>query len=291
MTWLPLLLLVSCSQNTTINNKASLCPHGNVLRIGVDEQLTEDSEARIQEATYLSELSTILSRTSGCPVNIEPISTDQLGIQGLSHATWDFAFLGPSLTVLALMDESNYIALRSLGNKADSRSAILVNTKSEIQSYGKLSNKRLGLLPKGSILGYYLPLYNSYGARPAAIIYGESYQDLLSMLKSGKLDAISWDTQIAPRPEGTRIAVLDPHFLPESALVMKTDYIKLDYQTMLGQLDENAFQLPPFLRYAAGSSPRLLTYQHMFKVVREVQRWDHDIGSRLNASSNRKEQQ
>lgn len=263
-------LLTACARTGGLASSASLCSNGNSLRIGVDSQLGDVPSEGLPQ---LSELSVILSKASRCPVTIEPITNDHLGLQGLVRSSWDFAFLGPSLTVLALRDGAGYVPLRSLGKKADSRSAILVNANSPIAGYADLNNKRLGLLPEGSMLGYYLPRYNSYGLR-TAVAFGSSFDDLKGMLKAGKVDAIAWDTQATPRPEGTKIAALDPHLLPEAALVMKSDYNSLDYQTMLNQLDGNAFQLPGFLRYAPGSTPRLIAYHHMHKVVRDVTNWD-----------------
>ena len=163
--------LTACATFGTMGSQTSLCPNGKTLRFGVDSQLADSSETSPGGLPALGELSTFLSKATGCPISMEPIANDHLGLQGLNRGGWDFAFLGPSLTVLALKD-GGYTPLRALGQKADSRSAILVNSNSDISDYSDLSGKRLGLLPEGSILGYYLPRYNSYGVRTGSIVYG-----------------------------------------------------------------------------------------------------------------------
>ncbi|MFN5465242.1 MAG: PhnD/SsuA/transferrin family substrate-binding protein [Cyanobacteriota bacterium] len=253
--------------------KAALCPSGETLRIGVDQQLFPLNQGLDEQASDIKKLETFLGKVTQCPIQMEPIVSAQLGRKSIKTGSFDFAFLAPSLSVLALNQDSGYVPLRSLGQNVLVRSAMLVPETSNMKDYSGLNGKKIGLLSSG-LIGYYLARYNTYGVNIAGTDYGLSYEDLVNKLKNHQVDAIAWDTQITPLPPGTRLGAIDPHLLPSGALLMHSRLNSLDYTGLLKELDENSFQLPSFLRYGASTKPELTAYNHFIKIVQTVDQWD-----------------
>lgn len=265
-------LIGGCSL-AQLQTKAALCPSGETLRIGVDQQLFSLNQSPEEQANEIKKLETFLAKVSRCPIQMEPIVSSQLGQKSIKSNDFDFAFLAPTLTVLALNQDSSYVPLRTLGQDVLVRSAILVPQGSNARNYAGLNGKRVGLLSSG-LISYYLSRYNTFGVSLAGIDYGLNYEDLIDKLKNNQVDAIAWDTQITPLPTGTRVGAIDPHLLPSGALLMHSRLNSLDYTGLLKDLDENSFQLPPFLRYGAGTKPELTSYKHFIKIVQTVDQWD-----------------
>lgn len=252
---------------------AALCPTGETLQIGIDQQLFSLDQSSDQQTRDIQKLESFLSKVTSCPIQIEPIVSPQLGRKSIENGRFDFAFLAPTLSVLALGKDSGYVLLRSLGQDVLVRSAILVPENSRINGYSGLNNKRIGLLSSG-LIGYYLARYNTYGVNTTGTNYGVNYEDLIEKLKTQQVDAIAWDTQITPLPPGTRLGAIDPHLLPSGALLMHSRLNSRDYTGLLKDLDENSFQLPAFLRYGAGTKPELASYNHFIRIVQTVDQWD-----------------
>lgn len=267
--------LIGCS---ILRNSSglSICPESQTIRVGIDQELlSQGSMTPDEQSNQINSLKSLLAKTIQCPLEVGLISTTQIGKRNIREESWDFAFLSPTLSVIALEQQSKYVPLRILGQDAASRSSILVSKKSSIKDYADLSNKRLGLLP-GSLTGYYLPRYNLHGIHLGEIKYASSNQELLSLLKEEKVDAIAWDTGIKPYPAETRIAAVDNHLLPPGGLFMHSRLNGLDYPTFLKAMDESSFQIPPFLRYGAETKPEIPSYQHFIKIVRHVDQLDRD---------------
>jgi phosphonate transport system substrate-binding protein len=144
---------------------------------------------------------------------------------------------------------------------------------SPIKGYADMNGAKLGLLPRGSLVGFYLPLYNLYGVRVSGIAYGVSFIDLAEKLAAGTINAMAWDANQSQRPPGTRVAAVDPHLIPGGAMVMKSTLNSADYKSLLAVLDANAFQLPAFLGYSSGSFPDPRSYHHFTKIIRDVDSW------------------
>lgn len=253
--------------------KAALCSSGETLKIGVDQQLFPLNQGSDEQANDIKKLEVFLGKATQCPIQMVPIVSTPLGRKLIKSGGFDFAFLAPSLSVLALNQDSGYVPLRSLGQDGAVRSAMLVPKTSDIKDYSGLNGKKIGLLSSG-LIGYYLTRYNTYGVNIAGIDYGLSYEDLINKLKIRQVDAIAWDTQITPLPPGTRLGAIDPHLLPSGALLMHSRLNSLDYTGLLKELDENSFQLPSFLRYGASTKPELTSYNHFIKIVQTVDQWD-----------------
>lgn len=272
-----LLFLPGCALRPSAEGKGSLCHDGQTLRVGVDQQLLSDRDVSIPPPTdegSLDRLSKLLTRASGCSLEVQPIISTELGRRGISEGEWDFAFLAPSLTVLALQQrQTPYTALRSLGLRNVVRSSILVPEASPITGYADMNGAKLGLLPRGSLVGFYLPLYNLYGVRLSGIVYGLSFTDLAERLAAGSIDAMAWDANQSQRPQGTRVVAVDPHLIPDGSMVMKSTLNGVDYKSMLAVLDANAFQLPTFLGYSSGSFPDPRSYHHFTKIIHDVDSW------------------
>jgi phosphonate transport system substrate-binding protein len=226
----------------------------------------------------LHDLRDLLAKASGCPLEVQPIQSKAIGRRGLLNGSWDFAFLSPSLTVMALQQQQTpYTAIRTLGLRVGSRSSILVPEGSSIRGYGDLNGARLGLLQKGDLLGYYLPIYNLYGVRLAGIRYGSDFEALARELAAGTIDAMVWDAKQTPMPKGTRLGAVDPHRIPAGALVMRSTLNDSDYRSMLSVLDDNAFQLPTSMGYSSGSIPDRRSYYHVTRIVRDVDSWQEPV--------------
>jgi hypothetical protein len=163
-------------------HKAALCPNGQTLRIGVDQQLFTSQQAANQQEKEIKRLESFLQKTTHCLIQIEPIVNANIGRESLNKGIWDFTFLAPSLSVIALADNSQYVPLRSLGQDISARSALLVRNKDNIRSYSELNNKRIGLL-LSDLNGYYLPRFNLHGVKVSYVDTGLSYDDLAEKLK------------------------------------------------------------------------------------------------------------
>ena len=269
-----LIFLYGCTLVTPEANSVNLCPRDKPLKIGIDQELIDRDKRASTQLYDLNKFHILLSKSTGCQVDLRQITDPQLGRRDLAEGVWDFAFLAPSLTVLSLSQSAVYVPLRSLGQDAKTRSSILVRKDSEINSYAGLHGKRIGLLSGGSLIGYYLPRYNSHGVQFLSMQFGHSFEDLIDKLTAGQVDAIAWDSQITPLPAGMRIGAMDPHLLPLGALVMHSRLNSLNYLDFLSNLDGNIFQLPSFLRYSTRANPAHSSYYHFKKIIRDVDKWD-----------------
>lgn len=256
-------------------HKAALCPNGQTLRIGVDQQLFTSQQAANQQEKEIKRLESFLQKTTHCLIQIEPIVNANIGRESLNKGIWDFTFLAPSLSVIALADNSQYVPLRSLGQDISARSALLVRNKDNIRSYSELNNKRIGLL-LSDLNGYYLPRFNLHGVKVSYVDTGLSYDDLAEKLKKNDVDAIAWNTHITPLPNETQVGPIDAHLLPAGALLMHSRLNSLDYTKLLKDMDNYSFQLPAFLRYGAGTRPQESSYRELIKIVQTVEKWDKD---------------
>ncbi len=266
--------LAGCSL-LSAKNKAALCPNGQILRIGVDQQLFSSQQAANQQEQEIKKLESFLQKSTHCLIQIESIVNANLGRESLEKGTLDFIFLAPSLSVIALAEDSQYVPLRSLGQDITARSGLLVRDNDDIKSYAGINNKRIGLLPN-DLNGYYLPRYNLHGTNISYVYQGLSYDDLVEKLKNKAVDAIAWNTEITPLPKDTRVGAIDPHLLPAGALLMHARLNSLNYTELLKDLDDYSFQLPAFLRYGVGTRPQVSSYREFIKIVHTVEKWDKE---------------
>ena len=273
---LPLLVLVlvsACGGAPTSN--VALCGEGGRLRVG----LVGAQEGReLSGATGLSDadqfrLREMLTVASRCEVQLEPVASPEQARRRLSTADWDLAFLPPGLTAFALEQSGGYGLVRQLGRRGNSKSQLLVKDDSGFKSRADLRGKRLGLLPRGSLTGFYLPLFNLHGLRFAEVQYALNYADLRRMLNDGTVDVIAWDGAIPHGVAGLRVLHEDSHGIPLGALALRQSLLQSDHQPFLNQLDQNVGQLPASLGYATGVIPSPYALKELRSIVAAVEGW------------------
>jgi phosphonate transport system substrate-binding protein len=259
-------------------DQVSICGPTGQLRVGYvgaheGRQLESQTVLANQEIEKIRELLTVASQ---CDVVLEPVVSPEQAYVRLSAGQWDAAFLPPGLTALSLENRggSHYSLLRSLGRRQDSWSVLLVQSGSSYQSIKQLGKARLGLLPRGALSGFYLPLYNLHGLRFASVHYALSYEELLEQLRTNKLDVIAWDRAL-PDPGGdVRPIFEDENRIPLGAFVLSQQLVARNYQPFLKSLDENASLLPPRLGYVSGQLPETKDLYRLRSIVDNVESWD-----------------
>lgn len=268
--------LSSCSQSG--DQQVSLCGPAGTLRVGyvgADEGRARGGQAVLPEHE-ISRVRDLLILAGRCEVQLEPVASPEQARQRLLHGSWDAAFLPPGLAALAIEGRgaSDYNLLRPLGRRQNSRSVLLVRSDSKVTSLAQLRGSRLGLLPRGSLTGYYLPLYNLHGLTLASVHYALSYPELLEGLRSGQLDVIAWDAALpAPGPD-VRPLHEDVNAIPLGALVLSQQLVAADHQPFLRALDASAAELPVQLGYVAGVLPEPQELRRLRNVVNSVESWD-----------------
>lgn len=253
----------------------SLCgPAGN-LRVGVMDPAEGRGSASSaglspQESEALRDL---LTNASGCEVELEPLASPERARTKLATRQWDAAFLPPGLTAYSLRAELGYIAIRSLGQRQISRSAILVLDGSRLHQLSDLNGARIGLLPRGSLGGFYIPLYNMHGLSLGRVSYALDYTSLLDMLQRGEVDAIAWDEALPDPGAKVRRLQVDGHAMPLGALVLSKELASADYLPFFKILDGAAAQMPGSIGYAASILPRQQELQPLKGIVNNVESW------------------
>ena len=274
--WLPLLaVLVTTACGGRQTSDVALCGSGARLRVG----LVGAAEGRAQSAAQLLpdqdqfRLRELLTVASRCEVQLEPVLSSEQARLRLQSGDWDLAFLPPGLTALALEQGGSYGLVRQLGRRSNAKSQMLVRADSGFETRGDLRGRRLGVLPRGSLTGFYLPLFNLYGLRFSEVHYALSYAELRAMLTNGEVDVIAWDGSLPI--DSTRFKVLheDSHVIPLGALALSQSLLQSDHQPFLRQLDENVTQLPPSLGYASGVIPEPYALQELRAIVTAVEGW------------------
>lgn len=274
--WLPLLaLLFTAACGGPQSPSVALCGPGNRLRVGLVGALegrTQGGAAVLPDSDQfrLKELLTVASR---CEVQLEPVASPEQARRRLSTGDWDLAFLPPGLTAYALEQGGGYGLVRQLGRRSNSKSQLLVREASGLRTRADLRGKRLGLLPRGSLTGFYLPLFNLHGLRFSEVQYALSYADLREMLNDGRVDVIAWDGALPHGSPGLRVLYEDSHLIPLGALALSQPLLQSDHQPFLSQLDQNVTQLPPSLGYASGVIPEPYSLKELRGIVAAVEGW------------------
>ena len=183
------LLLPCCGQPQQAG--VSLCGPSGQLRVGyvgADEGRARGGQAVLPDYE-ISRVRDLLMAASRCEVQLEPVASPEQARQRLQQGQWDAAFLPAGLAALAIEGSgpSDYNLLRPLGRRQNSRSQLLVRSDSKATGLAQLRGARLGLLPRGSLTGYYLPLYNLHGLNLASVHYALSYAELLEKLLRGEI--------------------------------------------------------------------------------------------------------
>lgn len=258
--------------------QARLCGASGQLRVGF-VGAHEGRHKQNQSALADHEISTIrelLTVASRCEVTLEPVASPEQAHVRLRSGQWDAAFLPPGLTAVALENQNGtkYSLLRPLGRRQDSWSVLLVRRDSSYQSIKQLARARLGVLPRGSLSGFYLPLYNLHGLRLASVHYALSYDELLEQLRNNKLDVIAWDGALPAPGDDMRPIFEDKNRIPLGALVLSSGLVAQNYQPFLKTLDENASQLPTQIGYVAGQLPETKDLFRLRSIVNNVEKWD-----------------
>ena len=267
------LLLVGCKGSSP--EGVLLCGPGGTLRVGYigsAEGKVRDANQLIS-ASDLQRMRTLMSVASRCEVEFEPLLSPERARQRLQDGRWDVAFLPPGLTALALQPGVDGQPLRSLTRPKRSRSALLVSADSSLRELKDLNGRRLGLLPRGSLTGFYLPLYNLHGVQLAEVRYAISYVALLALLRDGVVDAIAWDTGLASPGVDVRVLAEDSHDIPSGAMVLSRALVTADHKPMLATLDQSAAEMPGDLGYVATVLPDPQSYQGLRDIVRHVEGW------------------
>jgi phosphonate transport system substrate-binding protein len=259
--------------------------------VGAEEGRDLEGQAVLPDSD-ISRLRDLLTIASRCEVSLEPVASPEQARQRLGAGEWDVAFLPPGLAALAMegADQRGYSLLRPLGQRSQSRSQLLVPSGSHRRTLAQLNGARLGLLPRGSLTGFYLPLYNLHGLRLQSVHYALSYSELLDQLRAGKLDVIAWDASLPDPGADVRVIVDDPNLIPVGALVLSQPLVAADHQPFLNLLDQSAAQLPPSLGYVAGVLPEAQGLQRLRTVVTNVESWTLPLKGRPYAVYGRKQQ-
>lgn len=284
--------LAGCGQQPS--EQVSLCGPVAQLRVGyVGAEEGRDLEGQaVLPDSDISRLRDLLTIASRCEVSLEPVASPEQARQRLGAGEWDVAFLPPGLAALAMegSDQRGYSLLRPLGQRSQSRSQLLVPSGSNRRTLAQLNGARLGLLPRGSLTGFYLPLYNLHGLRLQSVHYALSYRELLDQLRAGKLDVIAWDASLPDPGKDVRVIVDDPNLIPVGALVLSQPLVAADHQPFLKLLDQSAPQLPPSLGYVAGVLPEAQGLQRLRTVVTNVESWTLPLKGQPYAVYGRKQQ-
>ncbi|MFY8147893.1 MAG: phosphate/phosphite/phosphonate ABC transporter substrate-binding protein [Prochlorococcaceae cyanobacterium] len=269
------LLLAACGGQPA--QQARLCGDNEQLRVGyvgAEEGRGQAGQAVLPDPE-ISRLRDLLMAASRCEVLLEPVASPEQARVHLTRSSWDAAFLPPGLAALALerAGDDRYNLVRPLGRRGNSRSQLLVRQDSPYTSLAQLRGARLGLLPQGSLTGFYLPLYNLHGLTLASVHYALGYDELLEQLRAGKLDVIPWDAALPdPGPDVRRLHE-DIHVIPLGALVLSQSLVAADHQPFLRSLDASASQLPANLSYVAGALPEPQELRRLRSVVNSVESW------------------
>ena len=253
----------------------ALCGPAGRLRVGLvgaNEGRAQAGAAALSDADQFR-LREMLMVASRCEVQLEPVVSPEQARSRLKTADWDMAFLPPGLTALALEQNGEYGLVRQLGRRGNSKSQLLVRDDSGFKSRADLRGKRLGLLPRGSLTGFYLPLFNLHGLRFAEVQYALNYADLRAMLNNGTVDVIAWDGAIPQGGGGLRVLHEDSHVIPLGALALRQSLLQADHQPFLNQLDQNVGQLPSSLGYATGVIPSPYALKELRSIVTAVEGW------------------
>jgi phosphonate transport system substrate-binding protein len=255
---------------------SALCGDSGELRVGLvggAEGATPESEGWGDDAAMF-ELRDRLRQASRCEVEVEPVRSPDLARSRLEDGAWDVAFLPPGLMAFSMTRPQPYAPIRALGTPRRSRSSIVVAADSPIASLQQLQGKRVGLLPRGSLTGFYLPLYNMHGLNLGQVVYALDYDSLLSLLQSGKVDAIAWDETV-PEPEPPlRRLFTDRHPVPLGAMVMSQALSAADVGGFLAGLDGAARELPARLGYVPGDRPTDPSAETLQRIVVAVESWN-----------------
>lgn len=267
------LVLTACSNPS--GSDTALCGPAGRLRVG----LVGAQEGRASSAAALVSdqdqfrLRELLTASSRCEVQLEPVLSPEQARLRLQQGEWDLAFLPPGLTALALEQDGGYGLVRQLGRRQNSRSQLLVRQTSPYRDRADLRGVRLGLLPRGSLTGFYLPLFNLHGLTFSQVRYALSYAELMRQLRAGEVDVIAWDGALPLGPSDVRVLHEDGHGIPMGALALRQPLLQADYKPFLAQLDQNVSQLPASLGYATGAIPDLQNLQELRAIVSNVESW------------------
>lgn len=265
--------LLGCSSGERAT--PSLCGPSGQLKVGLvggTEGSVAGSEGRFPEG-QIFDLRDQLMAASRCPVVVEPVQSTDLARARLVAQEWDMGFLPPGLMAFSMEQSPPYVPLRTLGAPRQSRSSIVVPVGSPISTVRDLEGARVGLLPRGSLAGFYLPLYNLHGLRLSQVVYGLDFYSLLALLEKGAVDAIAWDEAL-PEPSRPLHRVLtDGHTLPLGSLVVREGLARQDLSSLLRSVDASARDLPPALGYVAGETRQQATVPALRAIVRNVESW------------------
>ncbi|MGB5133786.1 MAG: PhnD/SsuA/transferrin family substrate-binding protein [Prochlorococcaceae cyanobacterium] len=277
------LFVPSCSDNPSASSRKPLCGPNGILRVGLMD-LQEGQEGGINQIFSdddIEGLRTLLMQASQCEVQLEPLSSTERARSKLAARGWDAAFLPPGLSAFALSQTAGYSPLRILGGRQTARSSILVLDSSRFRSLADLQGSSVGLLPRGSLTGFYLPLYNMHGLTLSRVSFGLNYADLLNKLEKGEVAAIAWDESLPPPSLAVRRLMVDSHAIPLGALVLSGGLTESDYVPFLKALDASSGQMPPAIGYAAGILPDQKEVQPLKAIVESVESWAMPLESQV----------
>ena len=274
--------------------QVQLCGSAGQLRVGyvgAEEGRARGGQA-VLSASDIARVRDLLTVASRCEVLLEPVASPEQARQRLSRGDWDVAFLPAGLAALALegSGQADYNLVRPLGQRSQSRSRLLVSAASARRTPQQLQGARLGLLPRGSLTGFYLPLYNLHGLSLRSVHYALSYSELLEQLRAGRLDVIAWDAALPDPGADVRVLSEDRNAIPVGALVLSQALVAADYHPFLRVLDQSAAQLPPNLGYVAGVLPEAHRLQRLRSVITNVESWKLPLEGQSYAVFGRKQQ-
>ncbi len=275
MVVLPMVMTAVAGCSAVPVARTPLCGPSGSLRVGVMDPVEGRGSSRGAglSSEQRESLGKLLTVASGCQVELEPLDSPERARMKLAARKWDAAFLPPGLTAFALRAELGYTPLRPLGLRQSSLSAVLVGEGSRLRHLSDLNGAKVGLLPRGSLGGFYLPLYNMHGLSLGRVSFALDYASLLAMLKRGEVDAIAWDESMPDPGPAVRRLQVDGHAIPLGSLVLSSALAKADYLPFLKTLDDAAAQMPESIGYSASGLPQQQKLQPLKAIVDNVESW------------------
>ncbi|VXD25302.1 phosphate/phosphite/phosphonate ABC transporter substrate-binding protein [Planktothrix paucivesiculata] len=213
-----------------------------------------------------------LAKQTKTIVEIEPAFSELQAVDQIKRQVWSVVFAPPGLAAMAIQ-EAEYTPIFPLQGLND-YSIIVVRKESEIYTLKDLSNKKIALGQKGSLAGYYLPLYDLYGLTLAEIQFAPTPKIALDWLKIGKLDAVAVSENqflnYSPQFKSSPFRILHKSRQIPSGSVLFSSTFNPQQQENLKKILQDA---PPNLIEQAGYLPHIQPddYQQIIQFMEKVQ--------------------
>ncbi|WGV27501.1 phosphate/phosphite/phosphonate ABC transporter substrate-binding protein [Halotia branconii] len=239
-----------------------------VLTIGV---LNYDGDEQI--INRYAKFNNYLAEKTKARVRLEPTFNENKAIERLESQAWSLVFAPPGLAAVAIA-RYEYKPVFPLEGVNNLRSVLVVRKDSPIQELKQLQGKTIALGQRGSVTGYYLPLYNLYGLTLADILSAPTPKTVLEWVAEGKAAAgavsVAELNFYSPQLQQAQFRILytDPHYVPPGVVLIRST-IKPNRQKHIRQVMS---EFPAVLAQEVGYVPngQVPDYKYMIDVVERV---------------------